>query len=68
MVSCEVAARQLHLSFAPWGACEADCGDGFNSRAAMCANEDGIAADISACSGYSGGKLFLVQIRIGSTG
>ncbi|KAK9917449.1 hypothetical protein WJX75_004476 [Coccomyxa subellipsoidea] len=55
--SCAVAARQLRISFTPWGPCEAACGDGYNGRSAICENEDGIAADPNACPGYSGEQL-----------
>ena len=56
--SCAVAARQLRISFTPWGPCEAACGDGYNGRSAICENEDGIAADPNACPGYSGAHTY----------
>ncbi|BDA48393.1 probable disintegrin and metalloproteinase with thrombospondin mo at N-terminal half [Coccomyxa sp. Obi] len=55
--SCAVEARGLKLRFTPWSACEAECGDGYNGRSAVCANADGIAVDPTACSDYSGEQL-----------
>lgn len=55
--SCAVEARALKLRFTPWSACEAECGNGYNGRAAVCANADGIAVDPTACSGYTGASM-----------
>lgn len=54
LTACALTARQLRLSFTPWAACEADCSDGFNGRSAICADADGVAADVAACTGYNG--------------
>jgi hypothetical protein len=58
LTACALAARQLRLGFTPWAACEADCGEGFNGRSAICADADGVAADVAACPGYSGTPSF----------
>lgn len=68
LTACALTQRQLRLSFSAWGACEAACGSGFNSRAPICADEDGVTADAAACAGYKGGPFPFQFLLFGNVG